>query len=73
MPLCQQQNGQLRKHTAQKHARKDDVFSCNFCEYSTARKCDLVKRQKTHVVKDKDEMFECEICKKNIWVKEESQ
>ena len=33
------------------------------------RKCDLVKHQKTHVVKDKDEMFECEVCKKTFGLK----
>ena len=54
----------LRKHTVQKHERKEDVFSCNFCEFNTARKCVLVKHQKIHIVKDKDETFECEVCKK---------
>ena len=28
-----------------------------------------MKHQKTHVVKDKDEMFECEVCKKTFGLK----
>ena len=35
-PYVNNRMDRLRKHTAQKHERKDDVFSCNFCEYSTA-------------------------------------
>ena len=68
-PYVNNRRDRLRKHTAQKHERKEDVYSCNFFEFNTTRKCVLVKHQKTHVVKDKDEMFECEVCKKTFGLK----
>ena len=34
-PYVNNRMDRLRKHTSQKHERKEDVFSCNFCEFNT--------------------------------------